>query len=582
MALAQKEDEQDFRQMWIEAQDRFEKITKKSLVQKSNRSLDDVLRELDKRFNTDNAQEGGAQRRVKDLASNVLTFIDLLGGIAAQGASMVFGPANLCFNAMQFLIDIPAKVSKFHEGLALLFDKISTFMKQFKVYQRIEQYAKVDVELKQSTHKLLIAFVDICGLSIDAVSGSKLKKVWTVAKIALFEDDSGVQAKLKEFQMLVDHQSQISDAVTLEHVIMTEHDVSEIRKVLDDSTQLLAENSLKTDIVVKYVNNSAGQKEQQDQFDRICKKLSNSPFSIVETIQRLERDSEQMGHEMLSGTGSWLKDVFLYSRWTDLEPETSSLLCLSGVNGSGKSCLAFHILSSFKERHSLPISEHSTADTNPLRVALAFYRFVKNEQLPREAIKYSLKCMAAQIAKQSIVYSKKLDSQLKSRDVSIFKDMDVKELSEELLLTPKIRDTTDTAYVLLFDGIDQLSVDDASQLLAATVAMDSSKVRIVITGTATTFGSCMKALSEQSLYLPIIRVADYNEVDIKRFINSELKTYPVLQRDVPGISKIVGFIQKKLPEIAKGSFNAVRQMLDKVSKSIESAFSGRADSGTYQ
>ena len=398
--------------------------------------------------------------------------------------------------------------------------------------------------------------------------------MWTVAKIALFEDDSGVQEKLKEFQILIDHQSQISDAVTLEHVVKTEHLLSEMRKTLDDSTQLLAENSLKTDIVVKYVNNSAGQKEQQDQFERICKKLSNSPGSIQETMQRLERDSEQMGHEMLSDTGSWLKDIVSYNRWTDLESETSSLLCLSGGNGSRKSCLAFHVLNSFKDRYSLPLSEHSTADTNPLRVALAFYRFVKNEQLPREvAIKYSLKCMAAQIAKQSIVYSKKLDSQLKSRDVSIFNDMDVKELSEELLLIPKIKDTTDTAYVLLFDGIDQLSDDDASRLLAATVATNSSKVRIVITGTETTFDSCMKFLSEQSLDFPIIRVADHNEVDIKRFINFELKTHPVLQRDVPGISKIVGSIQKKLPEIANGNFNGVRQMLHKVSESIDSGFS---------
>ena len=239
----------------------------------------------------------------------MLTFIDLLGEIAAQGASIVFGPANLCFNAMQFLIDIPAKVSKFHEGLALLFEKISTFMKQFKVYQRVEQYAQVDVELKQSTHKLLIAFVDICGLSIDVVSGSKLKKM---AKIALFQDDSGVQEKLKEFQMLIDHQSQIADAVTLEHVVKTEHSLSEIKKVLDNSTQLLAEISLKTDNMVKFVNNSTGQKEQQDQFERICKKLSIRELPIKETIQRLERESEQMADETVLDTGSWLKDKDSY------------------------------------------------------------------------------------------------------------------------------------------------------------------------------------------------------------------------------------------------------------------------------
>ena len=127
--------------------------------------------------------------------------------------------------------------------------------------------------------------------------------------------------------------------------------------------------------------------------------------------------------------------------------------------------------------------------------------------------------------------------------------------------------------MLLFDGVDQLSDEDASQLLAATVAMNSSKVRIVITGTETTLKSCTKILSEQSLDIPIIRVADYNEVDIKRFIDSELKTHPVLQRDIPGISKIVGSIQEKLPEIANGSFNDVRQMLNKVNESIGSASS---------
>ena len=271
-------------------------------------------------------------------------------------------------------------------------------------------------------------------------------------------------------------------------------------------------------------------------------------------------------------TGSWLKDNDSYNRWTDVESETSSLLCLSGRNGSGKSYLALRVLNSFKKRYSPSISEHSTADTNPSRVALAFYRFVK--QVPRkDAIGYSLKCMAAQIAKQSTGYSKKLDSQLKSRDASIFKDMDLKKLSEELLLTPKTRDTTDTAYVLLFDKIDQLPDDDAIKLLTATVAMTSSKVRIVITGTEETFESCKQVLSEQSPGTGIIQVADHNEVDIKRFIDSELKNYPVLQRDVPSISKIKGSIQEKLPEIACGSFNAVRQMLDRVNQSIESEFS---------
>lgn len=51
MPLANGDDEQTFKQMWKEARIRFEETTKKTLVQSKNRSLDDVLKELDKRFN---------------------------------------------------------------------------------------------------------------------------------------------------------------------------------------------------------------------------------------------------------------------------------------------------------------------------------------------------------------------------------------------------------------------------------------------------------------------------------------------------------------------------------------------------
>lgn len=206
--MAKQEDEQTFKEMWKEARIRFEETTKKSLVQSNNRSLDDVLRELEKRFNAPTIDENRQkQQRVKELASNVLKFIQLLGGIAAQGASAVFGPANMCFNAMQFLLDIPARVSKFYDDLALLFEEISTFMQQFKIYQRIEQFSRVEIELKQGTHKLMIVFVDVCAISIDVLSGSKLKRLKKLTKLALFDNDSGIAAKLDEFRRLITHQT---------------------------------------------------------------------------------------------------------------------------------------------------------------------------------------------------------------------------------------------------------------------------------------------------------------------------------------------------------------------------------------
>lgn len=43
----------------------------------------------------------------------------------------VFGPADLCFNAISVLIDIPSNVSDFHEAVDGLFEEVSVFLSQF-------------------------------------------------------------------------------------------------------------------------------------------------------------------------------------------------------------------------------------------------------------------------------------------------------------------------------------------------------------------------------------------------------------------------------------------------------------------
>jgi hypothetical protein len=43
----------------------------------------------------------------------------------------VFGPADLCFNAISILIDIPSNVIEFHEAVDGLFEEVSVFLSQF-------------------------------------------------------------------------------------------------------------------------------------------------------------------------------------------------------------------------------------------------------------------------------------------------------------------------------------------------------------------------------------------------------------------------------------------------------------------
>ena len=587
MDAAIMEDEQGFKEMWIEVQTRFAQITKKSLVQSQNRSLDDVLKELDRRFNEDDRDDGRKQKRVKELATNVLTLVQLLGGIAAQGASMVFGPASLCFNAVQFLIEIPAKVSKFYDELALLFEEISEYMKQFRIYKRIEQFAKVDIELKQSTHKLMILFVDICAISIDVLSSSRLKRAKIVVGIALFDDDTGIHDKLEEFRRVIDHQSRISDAITLEQVLKTEHSLmekvfemlntasEESRKKLEVKSQEIqdelrdAHGDLRQvkagqAVLTKDVYERTSERKLSEQTNHICRKLD---VSLDEALSP-EKDFDWIRSNSVQGIGAWLDGNDVYKQWTDFESGFNALLMLSGSSGTGKSNLAAAIRDKLTAQSRKP-------DSSSTRVSLGCYGFGKIEKSSRDgASKYprqsllALKYMAVQMAKQNFLYARNLSSHLESKDLSFSQDLNVKDLAKELFPPPNTKDTT--LYVLLFDGLDQISSDEATQLVDTVLSLDSSKTRIAMTGAEEVFYESLEYLGKTQNLAKRIRVQDYNESDITLYIEFELKLHKALQDDGAGISRIVDSIRKQLPKIANGNFDNARQIIERAKGAVES------------
>ncbi|KAI4198228.1 MAG: hypothetical protein LQ350_005390 [Teloschistes chrysophthalmus] len=558
--MANDEDEQSFKRMWEDAQHRFEQKTNKSLDQHSPR-LDDVLKDLDEQFNDDDDPDNDRKRqRVKQIAVNVLKLIQLLGGVAAQGASVVFGPAAQCFCAFKFLLDIPARISRFHEDLAKLFAEISTFLQVFKIYQRIEDFARVDVELKRCAHKLMVLIVDICALSIKYFSGSKFRKMLSDAKVALFEDDTGVKAKLEEFKTLINHQSQISDAVTLEHVLRSEHEqTGSLKKVLDILNQTSDNTNSKlqemneelkdihrdTKLVAKYVAASTDQKKRQDRIEQIYKKL------YVETndINYIEKAFRQIHDESQEPTGSWLDDIEVYKKWTDLDAECDpTVLWLSGESGTGKTHLACTILNSFMKRVS-------SAENNSMRVSSAFYRYDRNEKRPRDdTVNYSLRCIAAQLAKKNPVY---------------MKQGSVEGLFKELIAPPKKNGISGIAYVLLFDGIDQLSHDEARQLASAVRESSQYRVRVLMTGTGDTLRFYSDPTGQGLDLAPHIHVVEHNLPDFELFVKTQLEDCKALQGDQDEILWVVAKVKEDLPRNAKETLKDVQKLIDELNGSLK-------------
>ena len=146
---------------------------------------------------------------------------------------------------------------------------------------------------------------------------TEMAGVYTASlKIALFDNDSGVQDKLEDFKRLVIQQGQISDAITLEHVLRSEQELTgSVRKLLEtleqdseSSGRLLeaksqeildeiAETRLalrtvdaRTEALQKDADDRKGERKQQELFSQACKKLSIDR----ESIQNLAKDFDQM------------------------------------------------------------------------------------------------------------------------------------------------------------------------------------------------------------------------------------------------------------------------------------------------
>ena len=550
-----------FAQMWADAEARFKERTKKTLKQSNSPSLNDVLQIVDRRFNAEGPEPEANNKRehMRGIVSNILKVIELLGGIAAQGASIMFGPAGLCFNALEFLINIPTRITQLYDDIAGVFQEIAGFLTRLTVYQRIEQSNDFPLELTECTNRLMITFVDICAISIDILGGSKRKLVKGLAKKALLDDDSGVTEKRDEFKMLIDQQSRMSDAITLEHVFSTEREVRAGHRQLSTNHEESQKALLEIREEVK-ATKALMSKSDKDHLGVICKKLEISK----DASEQLQKELEQMDKAFVEQTGNWLQENDEYRRWIDLEQESEPLLLLKGNSGCGKSFLAYTIMSKLKR-------QFITEAENPTRFSFASHRFNRGEKQSRDgAFKIAIKHLAAQVASGNDVYAQKVSTYVEKKDAGFSRSISAADLLQELLPPQNLRDRQEMAYFLLFDDLDNLSNEDADLLLSSTFAERPAKMRILLTATDEALSSCLTRIGKPPQSVPTISIADHNEPDLTNFVDSKIQACKALQRQTPDFAEIRDHIHDNLPRMAKGHFRYVQLIIDKVQDAIDS------------
>ncbi|KAF2233543.1 hypothetical protein EV356DRAFT_196996 [Viridothelium virens] len=328
-----------FDKLWKDAEARFKDKAGRPIRDSAPpRSLKSVLNEIEKKYGDESSQDDRRKRsELLTNLQNVLTCVQVLGGIASFAVSQAFGTADFCFNALFFLCSIPTRIKTFYEATSELFAELACFLQSFKIYRRLEDFAHVDVdvELLQATNEVLICLVDICAIAISEMDPRKRAKTKRLISVSLFGDSSSaIRDELKKFRSLVDRQSRISDAVTLEHVLRSRHDQNSSMKLLFNFLQkksLHAEeqlNSISTSIkqIRSPVDEQKNVTRERDTLDLL---------DWLSTSDQSEYFAE-LSLRHLEGTGKWLIESSEFKAWRQ---GPRQCLLLHGIAGSGKTFL---------------------------------------------------------------------------------------------------------------------------------------------------------------------------------------------------------------------------------------------------
>ncbi|KAJ5794025.1 Tetratricopeptide-like helical [Penicillium paradoxum] len=534
MAATQGADEYNLQEAWDRACTSFAQTTKVDLTAKPRFSIDEVLDQIREKQEEDN-EKNNKYRAAKDVISKTLNFVTVLGGIAAEGASMVFEPSCLCFNAISYLIDTGARYKRIFSSLAELFRRISDVLERCKIYLRLPADA-VDIALRKIINEELLCFVEICALSIKVLKGHK---VFIALKVFAFDSDEGVSDQLVRLATLVERESQMRATLGFESQKTSERNIIDTR----DGTR-------RVNASVDKLLSSDMRRDADSAAKRLLAGIDSSLGNPSEAFKVIQASLKRRLGDQVLGSGEWLWKDPLYTAWKSSEQSSLSLFGISGGEGYGKSFLFATIIQHLREIQSVPAEDMTYTST-------AYYLF---DQEKHTSLVQALKVIAWQIAKRDIVYRKDLSS-VKATGVSQIASL------WEILFSKAYR--SDSTFFVLLDGIDQANkkelrefVQLLTELRATSETWPRFKLRVVLCGRDETMNTIKNYMGE---IISVIDVASQNNDDVEKFIIDRMNRMEILSGSSDQVLALRREILENLKTQTHGDFVNVGLLLHEIS-----------------
>ncbi|KAL3477766.1 hypothetical protein BJX99DRAFT_225700 [Aspergillus californicus] len=508
-----------------------------------NLSITDVLSLLDK------AQDQFTKKdsSVRNAFENTLQFIEVVGGIVAGGAGEVFGPSELCFNAISLVINAWQGYQGVFESLAALLERCGQYMSRLEYYIR----GGLDAKLAKVACQHLQLFVEICDRTIK-LRRSKRRKLIVFTKL-LFLNDNDIDDLLQKMDSLVDEEGRLVAAQTFrfaaETVVSTRENLAISRAV----------NS-KIDMLIASRSDSLKESDTRRRREKILETLAFDENKLDPEKKEPDAYWQRIYYNyrkcVVPGTGEWVFEEPEFKSWEKGTEESPSILAIEGTEGTGKSYLTSTIIRRLRNR--------SSAESSDSRTLLAFY-FVEGdskEELKRtNHLDVIAKSLVWQFVQADVSYMKSVAGICEQN-----RDMDPHEVPGRLLFDNKdLGQTIDAKFFIVIDGLNDVVGDTLVTFLQDALASNAShrKIRILLTGRPRAFE---RISGHKEITLKTIHISERNRQDINMYIESKMDKIEALKNKTRfGVSDLRKTIRESLCDKTAGDYFRVNTILKRIS-----------------
>lgn len=376
------DEDKDLHEIWPQVVLQYEKITKQKLDTKT--TFKSFQAKIDQDI-SDSKSKG--HEHARQVLRNVGTCLETFGSLVAQGASVVFGPASQCWNAISFVVQVARGFGDVLDGFITLMERSSAFLKQlnnFLEQKRGENEARLPRNLREPAYSMLTLFLGVLQNSYELAT-SKRERFKTMMGIVLFNDDRGVAQSLELLELRIKDFTNASIQEILfdvkglalylrESEEERNHHQGEIREYLE-ATYKVTEQVLSVTQQMKLTIDGRTTKEQhKEDRDKIAKTLALQKAGETESWDK--RHSE-LCKSHIENTGKWLERNEGFMQWSDVNSQKKQVFVLKGDSGFGKTYASNCVISHLQKRYR--------AGSGSKQVYLAYYYYGddKDESLER-------------------------------------------------------------------------------------------------------------------------------------------------------------------------------------------------------